>query len=351
MKARQAITATILDVLNGERSIYGAFHLLKGKKSAQTIQDGAFFGLTSYFGLFPELTRTDLETDVRELIANGQAQLLEQDRIRLSENGKVELKQYLDTHPFLNDLQGWRYHSYTDEVWLRLCLFIQTLTNISFGNHRFYPITHEIRVQTWVRNHIPNENRRDYLNTIYDELYDFLSSCLEQQALIFVHQLSGKTQIGLTRLQLSERLGVSQEEVKLCHISTIHRLINELETKHNRYTYLSAFTKDFKREYVLTESARQSFRLLEEGNTLDSICQIRQLKKSTIEDHMVEIAIQHPHFPIRSFVSEDVEKSILTWSETLQTSRLRDLKEKIEKEVSYFMIRLVLARKKVNDET
>ncbi|MFC0559838.1 helix-turn-helix domain-containing protein [Halalkalibacter alkalisediminis] len=350
MNVRQAITATILNGFNGERSIYGAFHLLKGKKSAQTIQDGALFGLNSYFGLFPELTRAQLEEDVRELIENGQATLLEQDRLRLTEFGKVTLKENVERNRCFSDLRGWHYHPYTEEVWLRLSLFIQTLTNIVSGNRRFYPITHNIRVQAWVKNHIPIKERQQFLQATYDELFDFLSACNEQQALVFVHQLSGINLIGLTRLQLSEKIGVSLDEVNLFHISTIHRLINSIESKESQYSYLSIFIKDLKRDFVLTQSARQTYDLLEQGKTLDSICQIRQLKRSTIEDHIVEIAISNPHFSIRAFVTKELEETILSLSETLQTSRLRELKEKMESKVSYFMIRLVLARKKVNDE-
>ena len=351
MKVRQIIVATVLNGFNGERSIYGAFHLLKGKKSAQTIQDGALFGLNSYFGLFPEITRAEVEADVCELIENGQVTLLEQDRYVLTKLGQVALRESQDKNPYIRDLRGWQYHSYTEEVWLRISLFVQALTNITSGIKRFYPITHDVRVQAWVKNHLPTKGRQAFQKALYNELFEFLSSCNQKQALLFVHQLSGMNQIGLTRLQLAEKLGVSLEEVNLYHVSTIHRLLYALEENEGTFSYLSIFSKDLKKEFVLTQSARLTYELLEEGKTLESISRIRHLKQSTIEDHIVEIAISNRQFSIKAFVPEEIEESILRFANTSQTSRLRELKDKLEPEVSYFMIRLVLARKKVNDET
>jgi uncharacterized protein YpbB len=352
MDVRQALVATILNAFNGERTIYGVFHLLKGKRSAQTIQDGAFFGLLAYFGLFPTLNRGELEKDVEKLVLSGLAQWLPPDRVWITDEGKERIHKYHQEHLFLRDLEGWRYNSYTEEVWLRFNLFVQVLTNMVENNRKFYPITHQMSVQNWVKHHLPSESDRErVLKSIYYELVSFLSNCSEKQAIIFVHQLTGKTQIGLTRQQLSEQLSLCEEEVTLCHIATLHKLFNEIETNEKMYKHLQVFIKDLNHSVVLTESARRTFVLVGKGFTIDVICAKRQLKRSTVEDHLVEIAIQHPDFSIRPYVSAETETSIIHWSKTLQTSRLRELKEKLNNEVSYFMIRLVLARMKVKHES
>lgn len=42
--------------LKGERSISGAYHLLHGKRSAQTVQDAALFQVQPLFGICKEMT-------------------------------------------------------------------------------------------------------------------------------------------------------------------------------------------------------------------------------------------------------------------------------------------------------
>ena len=352
MELRQALICTILHEFNGERSIYGALHLLKGKKSAQTIQDGAFFNLLPYFGLFPTLTRQELEKEVDILIQTGQAVVGETDKVSLTKHGILELQQFHEKHRFLKDLQAWKYNASTEIVWLRICLFIQTITNVAAGIKGFYPITHHTDIQTWVKQQLVLEtDRTNKLAQISKQLTEFLSECTEVQALIFVHQLSGVKQIGLTRQQLSEHLKLSLEEVRIYHIATLHRLFAKLEEEPISFSDLIFFMEGQRQELILTESARQTFTLLKEGHTIGSICEKRKLKKSTVEDHIVELAIQHPQFSIRPFVTTEMEEEIMYWANTLHTSRLREIKEKVTNEISYFMIRLVLARKKVKNET
>ena len=45
----QTIILFCLQKINGERTIYSIYHLLKGKKSSQTIQDTHLFHLQSLF--------------------------------------------------------------------------------------------------------------------------------------------------------------------------------------------------------------------------------------------------------------------------------------------------------------
>ena len=57
----ESIILNCLKQLNGERTIYSIYHLLKGKKTSQTIQDAHLFEITHYFGVYQWFTREDLE--------------------------------------------------------------------------------------------------------------------------------------------------------------------------------------------------------------------------------------------------------------------------------------------------
>ncbi|TWI54614.1 helix-turn-helix domain-containing protein [Halalkalibacter nanhaiisediminis] len=353
MDTRQGVIATVLAAFKAERSIYGAYHLLKGKKSAQTIQDGSFFSILAYFGVLPTLSRAEIEKDIEVMISNQEAVCTYHDNILLTELGQEKLKQFHLERPLLRHLKGWQYHSYTETVWQRLCLYLQALSHLQAENHSFYPITHKTHIQVWVKQHLPraHEDREQLLALLHDELVTFLSTCQNEQGLIFVHQLSGKGKIGLTRKQLAEQMNIDETDLYLSHIATLHQLFRIIENEPELYSVLSRFTEDMKKEFVLTESARQTFYMLKQGHTVQDISKRRKLKESTIEDHIVEIALVDPHFSLAPFVNKEIEQAILTLLEGLQTSRLRELKEKLPETVTYFMIRLVLARKKVDHGT
>jgi uncharacterized protein YpbB len=57
-----------LQRLKEERTIYGVYHLLKGKKSAQTIQDGQIYGLSFLFQSFPYLKKSSFDSMITTLV-------------------------------------------------------------------------------------------------------------------------------------------------------------------------------------------------------------------------------------------------------------------------------------------
>ena len=57
----QTMILFCLQKINGERTIYSIYHLLKGKKSSQTIQDTHLFHLQPLFQTYTNLSRNELE--------------------------------------------------------------------------------------------------------------------------------------------------------------------------------------------------------------------------------------------------------------------------------------------------
>src|SRR3954466_12998281 len=57
----ESIILYSINQLNSERTIYSIYHLLKGKKSSQTIQDAHLFSLKKFFRIFESLTRESFD--------------------------------------------------------------------------------------------------------------------------------------------------------------------------------------------------------------------------------------------------------------------------------------------------
>ena len=50
-----SILLSIISRMDGERTIYAGLHLLRGKRSGQTLQDVEYYNLKSFFGVWPKL--------------------------------------------------------------------------------------------------------------------------------------------------------------------------------------------------------------------------------------------------------------------------------------------------------
>ncbi len=350
MNPRRAIIATVLAAFQGERSTSAVLHLLNGKKSVQTIQDGAFFRVLRYFSLFPDLSRSALEDEIRFLRDRGDV-VRQGERVVVTRQGLEAIDEFHKQWRSLSYVDGWKYNKYMETVWLRLCLYLQALSYIVIEKRDFYPITHRFDIQKWVKRNVPetSEKRKERLAQLYEELYRFFSSCDEKEAFIVVHQFSGYNKVGLTRKQLADYLRIDVETVYFLHLVTLHKLFFTLEKNASSYPLLASFLEDLKEEIVLTDSAKKTWLMLRQGYSLKEISERRQLKENTIEDHIVEIALQSPNFSIRPFIDAEREQLILDVYERLKTSRLRELKQHLPDDITYFMLRLVLAKKKVGE--
>lgn len=77
--------------------------------------------------------------------------------------------------------------------------------------------------------------------------------------------------------------------------------------------------------------------------SLDAIIHTRRLKQSTIEDHLVELALHLPRFAIDEYVTPEKQQQIRKAIMAANTKQLREIR-KYAPETSYFEIRLVLAK-------
>ncbi|MFD1738594.1 helix-turn-helix domain-containing protein [Bacillus salitolerans] len=335
------VTLRCLDQLKGERSIYSIFHLYKGKRSSQTLQDANLYNIKPYFGILPQISRTVLEEIIEYLYKNNYIETFKKSYI-ITTKGKMYLQS--ERSLFLN---GWLYSPIASIFWDRLCVLIQTLSNIIHFNNRFIPIVRDPNVLQWVKNFLTKQSlpREEIANTLYRELYNCLSKLTDQQATIFVRKLTGRKRIGSTNEQISNLLSISSHEVQLQFISTLHFILHQVEKNREDFQILGQIiTEKKQRIMTLTASTQKTYQLLCRDYSIDEISMIRKLKKNTIEDHVVEIAHQYSEFSISHFVDDNQARLIEDCIRTMKTNQLKVVKEALSIDVSYFQIRLVLAK-------
>ncbi|MFS0822915.1 helix-turn-helix domain-containing protein [Bacillus sp. 1P02SD] len=346
---RSILILTCIDKLNGERTVYGIYHLLNGKKSSQTIGDANLFSLTSLFGILKPLDR---ELFDKEITLLHQLSMIKEitptsNKFILTKSGYSLLSSEHKKKPIPEHLNGWKYNDQSLLLWRRLSLLTQVLSNLINGNKQYTPIQQEDAVFEWVKEFLMKNghNRYELSECLYKEVLVSLESVSELEATIFVMRLTSSSRIGNTIEQISSLLNEDETWCQLLFLHTLHTIVKQLEINGEKFPILVSMTEtNHDNNVLLTASTKVTYQMLLQGKTIDEIALIRNLKRNTIEDHVVEVTHQQPEFSIDSFVSSQHQQLILSTYQTLQTKQLRPIKEKLSNDISYFEIRLVLAR-------
>ncbi|WP_407268730.1 helix-turn-helix domain-containing protein [Radiobacillus sp. PE A8.2] len=329
--------------MNNERSLSGIYHILSGKRSAQTIQDAHLFNLGQFFGIAKHISREAFDSYLNRLVNEGYL-VLEGERVYLHEKANLILNRS-DNIQRLNRFQGIKYDRISSSFSQRLILFIQTITNIEAGNHTFIPVYDDPKILNWVKRLYIKEKHKvkQWLYELYLEIQSFLLLLTDREATMFVDRLSGFHRIGLSKEQIANKLHIAKDEVVLLETSIVHQLIDFIIHAENKTPRLATFLDETNDNFYLSESTNKTNQLLDKGLTVDEIAITRGLKESTIFDHIVEIAYVDAPFNIYQFLSKASIEEINEAIAKVQTSKLKDIKTILNDQYSYFDIRLVLA--------
>jgi len=327
-----------MKAVNRERTVSSPFHLIKGKKSGQTIQDIGYYGLYPYFAVMPQLDKGLYDQAVEGLYERGMLRKNE-DVIDLTD---LAITSETPETP----LNGWKYRGNETLFLKRLSLIVQTFSHISQKVNVFDPVINSEEIQNWVKVYLRKHNFRDVSvsREFKAQMMDSLDKAKvpEKHKMILMQRLSGLGYSGLTWEQIAANFGNTPLDAQLNVVETLHAWMQVIE--QNRYPLLSGLMEGVIQQSSLTESAQRTEKLFARGFSLEQIAELRQLKTSTIEDHFVELAMNDPYFNYSPFISEETYQAIVAISQDTQTKRLRDIKEKLP-EATYFQIRLALAIK------
>lgn len=337
----QQILLQIFHKLNKERTISAAYHLLRGKRSGQTIQDVGIFKLHSFFGILPKLSRKTFDAEITKLTSEEYLQIQENGYYVLTEKA-IEKAQI--TPPFRFD--GWHYRGNEHIFFSRLTLIVQSLSHQKAGQMSFSPVIKDESVQKWVRSFLKWSQYQsgEVQQKLFHEMSDTLqqSSLTEKSRALIVYRLSGEGVPGWTWQQIAHDYQLEQMDVQLQFIEGLHIWLTVIEASRET-SLLKKVSEGIRVEDVLTGSANQTAQLFQQGYSIEQISSIRRLKMSTIEDHIVELAMNEPNFPIKQFVSKEDILLVKQQITSLQTKKLRVLHE-VAEHLSYFQLRIILAK-------
>lgn len=338
-----------LQKLNGERTIYSIYHLLYGKKSSQTIQDAHLFQLTQFFGTYRKFTRSQLDFIIQELQKLNFIVRTVDDTYILTKRGVEITESRLKDSNFLLNLDGWNFQG-AEVFWERLSLLVQVSSQLLQNDSKYLPIQKNKQVQVWLKSFLQKKfYKRENLSTI---LFEELILCFKQvrdiSPAILVIRLTGYRAIGITEEQACETLEMEPTLYHYQFQALLHQMMKEVQNNHIDFPLLNILAMDLQKEIQLTESTKKTFELLKKGYEIEEIAQIRKLKNSTIQDHIVELSLQMEEFDILGFVDNEKISRILEAVYKIGSKQLKHIRELVP-DASYFEIRLAMT--KLGEET
>lgn len=335
MDSLQKCILRCLHKINLDRTIAATYYILIGKKSSQTMQDIHLFELSPFFCLFPELTRKEYNHYLNELKKVDLIRFQDENHVLVTENG-ISILQTMN----IPKVNGYKYGRIAPVFWKRLMLIIQSISNLNNQNNRFRPIVIDEDIQNFVKQYLLNVPFQvEQLNELlFQECYTFLQTRELIECEIFVRKLTGLDRIGLTDEQIATELAIDKWDVYVLFQSSIHHLLSRIE----EFPMLQSIEPIIVKK--LSDSTYKTKLLLQKNKTIDEISNIRRLKRSTVEDHIIEIMMNEPSIPLDSFVSIEKQKMIEDAYEKISSKKLKEIKQRLVEDISYFEIRLVLAR-------
>ncbi|MCD8503446.1 MAG: hypothetical protein LRY71_19580 [Bacillaceae bacterium] len=196
------ILLKVIKRFDAQRSLYGALHILNGKKSVQAIQDSRLFHIESMYGLLRFLTREMVKDCAHRLERELLIEHIGNDYFQITKKGKAVIEEECKKRTIP------QFHHFNYELnelfWKRLALTIQSITSLKVKKE-FVPVIKDKKTQQWVKTlFITNRVGREKLNNqLYKEIKTILSGFSELEATIFVMRMTGPVRIGFTIEQIS----------------------------------------------------------------------------------------------------------------------------------------------------
>lgn len=332
----QTILSDILHKLQKDRSVSSAYYILIGKRSGHSIQDVGMFQLHQYFCLLPKLSKKVYDEYIHDFIKQGVLIIRDDGTFSFDKTSKNNAL-YFD---------GWHYRGNEHLFFARLSLIVQTLSHKRKDAMNFFPIQKNEQVQKWVRHFlIVHCYNKGHLNEqLYNEIVEsFQRLQCEEGKNIIINRLTGFNMPGFTWSQLAKLQKVTELDIQLLYVSCLHEWLKEIYENIGNYPLLSKIVEGIRFTQPLTGSASQTAKLFQQGYSIEQISMIRKIKQSTVEDHLVELAINDEQFNIYQFISEQDAELVLSISKEKNTKKLKVIHEAIP-HLTFFQLRLALAR-------
>jgi uncharacterized protein YpbB len=336
--------------LSGQRTPRALVHLMKGRKNNQVIADASLFQLSLLYGFLSDKENQEIENLVGQAFDHGwitQRQAGSKLMLLCTDAGEAQLDNWDKLYGYSSCMEA-VFNIQMREVslrfWKRLELLVQTLSNLIQQEHRFLPVIEERGIQNDIKGLVKQYGMEDLARQLKADISKWLENLSDWEQKAILLRLSGKQKAGLTFNQIGQQLNKPDGFVFMHLLRLGAEQVSAMEKFEGERFSVFKLLVDSKEEAALSESAKLTKKMIDEGLSLAEIEKRRSLKRGTIEDHLVEIALGDPLFDITQFVEGDKIAFIHTIMNEHETRRLGEIKKIAGESYTYLDIRLACTR-------
>lgn len=321
------------------------FYILQGKRTASMLYRAVDYGLESVFGFFPKLVRTDYQKQLDHLITAKYLSLAEESQdILLTAEGKLALKAYFSEHYEPNHL-NWLTEGKIVSAFQKVVYFLtQIFSEARYSNQRYIPIEKNISIQQWVKKWLYNHSLSPQeLGVPFGlEWKNLLSQMEPKNAVILVQLMSGHDMTGWTKAQIAQNMKLEEVEVHVRLLDALNYIIHLTVENKTEVPLFASILSNLKKnsQMGISKSAQDTLVLLQQNYSLNQICTLRKLKKSTISEHIIELVIVDPSLQAKAFVPEEVYLSLQQLFDDYPELTFQEAASKIP-DMEFYWFRLV----------
>ncbi|SEK36063.1 ribulose-phosphate 3-epimerase [Carnobacterium iners] len=330
------------------------YHIFTGKKTASILYSAERYHLTYVFALFPKLNRSQFNKSIEKLAhLNHLSQSGEKMEYYLSDSGEKESVGFFNSHYYPKQLNYLQNGLALNHFWRTLQLITQVLSEVRHKNKLYTPIEKEWEKQYWLKLWLKKSNKdKQELAVIFgNEWILILNELPLINAEILTANLSGHNNTGKTQNQLAEAYKKEAIEVHLIVLDSLACIGKIIEQYPKKTPLFFSIYKEMLQTHVgTTTSAILTKQYLLGGYSVEDTAKYRQLKLSTINEHVIEISIMDPLFDLSAILPLDRFKEI---EQLLKETPALTYQEMLEKkpEVLFLWFRLAqIERNRNSDE-
>lgn len=227
--------------------------------------------------------------------------------ICLTVKGRSRVEELKNKHQFLRepaffngfDLKGWEKQFY---------LLVQVASELSYQNNKYFAITNDLKAQQLFKNWFRRYGKTTLLGEITTSLTDFLAHEPELNAQLFCEQLTGHGRLGQTKAQLAKSYQLQIAEIEVGWRDLCARYAKYLLDQNFE---LAKLVMPYKRLTNLPASTEKTYSLFLAGKSIEEIADLRKIRKSTVQEHLLNVAILADDFPRERLLSPKIKKQIM----------------------------------------
>lgn len=277
--------------------------ILTKRLSSSALFWGMRYQLLDYINVYPKLDIVKFDQQIDSLCKRGYLQRNDDGTVIMTKTGSSKQSSIKKQRALLRpDL----FNVYRiSDLMQMIQLLVQVASEASWNNSRYYVAVDNFECQMVIKKWLKRYGMATLQKSLPHELSSFLQHEEALEAWIFCARLTGHDLVPATTEQLAIRSELTEDEVEIILLDLSSRFSLHLVQERSS---LSDIVAHFQVKNSLYDKSRAALALVLDGANIPAIARQKQLKESTICEHLLNAAIIEKKFPYSFFLTNKEEK-------------------------------------------